>query len=469
LAGAPAVVTSAVTGAGLVELRLALDGLLDRVPLPLSISRVRLWVDRSFTITGAGTVVTGTLTAGTLAVGDHLDILSAAGANRVTVRGLQSHGRSDQRLIPVRRVAVNLRGVPADQVRRGDALVTPDSWPTGRLIDVRAVSGAPLTEAPERVTVHVGTEAVPARLRPFDGTHARIALARALPLVLGDRVVLQHPGTRRVLGGALVLDADPPTLTRRGAGRARLSALQGRSVHGDAIVEVARRGAVPLERLHRWGVVTAEDATPPDGVHEWQGWWVHDAALRTWQHRLRGELAARVERDPLDPSISRGATVDLLGLPDPSLVDLVVSDTGLEQHEGRIWEPATRTELGPADTAVSILETRLRAAPFDAPDAGELTALGLGVRELAAAERAGRVLRLTDGIVLLPSGPAQAMHALSGLPQPFTTSQARQVLGTTRRVTIPLLEHLDVRGWTRRVDGAHRQVVRAESAEVPDP
>jgi selenocysteine-specific elongation factor len=74
--------------------------------------------------------------------------------------------------------------------------------------------------------------------------------------------------------------------------------------------------------------------------------------------------------------------------------------------------------------------------------------------------RSGRLLRLPDDVLLLPTGPAMAMRVLARLPQPFTLSEARQALGTTRRVAVPLLEHLDGRGWTRRVDGSHREVVR---------
>jgi selenocysteine-specific elongation factor len=119
-----------------------------------------------------------------------------------------------------------------------------------------------------------------------------------------------------------------------------------------------------------------------------------------------------------------------------------------------------RDDLGRAEAAVGELEARLRAEPFHAPEADDLSALQLGARELAAAERAGRVLRLRDGVVLLPTAPALAMRELARLDQPFTTSQARQALGTTRRVAIPLLEHLDSRGWTRRLDAGHREVVR---------
>jgi selenocysteine-specific elongation factor len=98
--------------------------------------------------------------------------------------------------------------------------------------------------------------------------------------------------------------------------------------------------------------------------------------------------------------------------------------------------------------------------PFSAPEADELTALRLGPRELAAAERVGRLLRLDGPVVLLPTAPALAMRELARLDQPFTTSQARQALSTTRRVAIPLLELLDARGWTRRLDAGHREVVR---------
>jgi selenocysteine-specific elongation factor len=90
----------------------------------------------------------------------------------------------------------------------------------------------------------------------------------------------------------------------------------------------------------------------------------------------------------------------------------------------------------------------------------------LGARQLAAAERAGRVLRLRDGIVLLPAAPALAMRELARLPQLFTTSQAREALGTTRRVVIPLLEHLDARGWTRRLDAGHREIVARSNQSV---
>ena len=115
-------------------------------------------------------------------------------------------------------------------------------------------------------------------------------------------------------------------------------------------------------------------------------------------------------------------------------------------------------DLGAAEAGLAEVVAQLERSPFLAPEKPDLDRWGLGVPELAAAERTGRLVRLAPDVVLLPSGPAQAMRVLAGLSQPFTTSEARQALATTRRVAIPLLEHLDRRGWTLRLDGGHRRV-----------
>ncbi|MEE6136049.1 selenocysteine-specific translation elongation factor [Mycobacterium sp. 050128] len=457
LRDAPGVVVSAVDGTGLTELRATLDRVLEQLPAPETTARVRLWVDRSFTITGAGTVVTGTLAAGTVARGDRLNVLGADRPQSVVIRGLQSRGEPYPTLGPVARVALNLRGVSRDVIHRGSALVTPGAWASTGTLDIRRTAGGPLTEAAARLVVHVGTAAVPARMRPFDDDHGRLTLDRALPLVLGDRLVLRDPGGQRVLGGALVLDADPPVLRRRGDGTRRAAALSAMDAAGDVGAEVARRGAVRESHLRRLGFLSS---ATPESVRVLDGWWVHAATYEAWQQRLRAAVEELHARDPLAEGLSRGGARDLLALPDESLLDAVTRDAGLEQRGGHIRVPGARDDLGLAEAAVGELEARLRAEPFRAPEADDLSALQLSARELAAAERAGRVLRLRDGVVLLPTAPALAMRELARLEQPFTTSQARQALNTTRRVAIPLLEHLDARGWTRRLDAGHREVLR---------
>lgn len=456
---APAVVVSAIDGTGLTDLRATLDNVLAQMPSPTVTGRLRLWVDRSFTVRGAGTVVTGTLGAGTITQGDRLELLGLASPRYVTVRRLESRGTPHRSLGPVDRIAVNLRAVASDEIRRGDALVTPGAWPMTSTIDVRHTAGTPLPEVPEHLTMHVGTAAVPVRLRSFNDDHARLVIERRLPLVPGDRLVLRGPGGNHIVAGAQVLDADPPALRRRGDGARRTQVLADMNPGGDITAELARRGATPEQRLRQLGLLPTTTSSPPDGTRVINDWWVHTPTYEAWQQRLRTALHELREHDPVAAGISRGAARDLLTLPDERLLDAVVADAGLKYEGGYIRLPRSRGDLGPVEASVAQVEDRLKTNPFRAPETADLTALHLGARELAAAERAGRILRVGAGIVLLPTAPALAVTELAKLEQPFTTSSARRALGTTRRVVVPLLEHLDARGWTRRLDPGHREVV----------
>lgn len=458
LRDAPIVPVSAQSGDGIPELVNALDRVLAETSKPLPSRRIRLWIDRAFTIKGAGTVVTGTLAAGTLATGDRLSLHGAGRTVDVSIRGLQQHGASVDTVGPVSRVAINLRGVHADAVHRGDALVTPRTWQLTQSVDLRRGSGPALSDLPDQVIAHIGTMALPARLRPFDDGTARVTLGRAIPLTTGDRMILRGNGSRQLVG-VQAIDVDPPVLARRGAGRRRGAELAALPANGDVRVEVSRRGAVSRDHLERLGIWIPE--IPPAGVLVHDEWWIDDDALTEWAAALRDAVTVDRGRNPLSAGLSRGAAIDALGLPDPALLDVVAATAGAIQRDAALTISATGDDLGAAERAVATLESRLGEAPFASPEAGELLALGLDNRALAAAERVGRLIRLPDGIVLLPTAPALAMRELSRLSTVFTTSDARIALGTTRRVAIPLLEHLDERGWTKRLDAGHRTVVRA--------
>ena len=214
VAVAETVLVSGSTGDGIPDLRAALGRLAAAAEQPDAGSPVRLWVDRSFTIRGAGTVVTGTLEAGTIRVDDVLVLRD----RQVTVRGLQSCGQQVGGVSGPARVGVNLRGVAAAEVVRGDALLT-ESWPAATaLLDVTTGPGAG-ERLPRVLTLHVGTAALPVRTQRLTDGHIRLRLPRHLPLVRGDRAVLRDPGLREVLAGVEVAVVDPPTRHDRRADR----------------------------------------------------------------------------------------------------------------------------------------------------------------------------------------------------------------------------------------------------------
>ncbi|MBO0891722.1 MAG: selenocysteine-specific translation elongation factor, partial [Acidothermales bacterium] len=212
LAGPRSVAVSSVTGAGFDDLLAELTRLTDALPPPDPDADVRLWVDRSFTVAGAGTVVTGTLSAGTLHVGDELVVASTGRA--VRVRSLQSLERPHDEVAAFARVAVNLRGVDRAEAGHGDALLTPGRWLTTDLAD--AVVSADPGQLRGDLTVHVGSAGVPVHVRPLGATSARLRLRRPLPLRAGDRLLVRDPGGHRVLARADVVDPRPPGLRRRG-------------------------------------------------------------------------------------------------------------------------------------------------------------------------------------------------------------------------------------------------------------
>lgn len=457
IGSAPAVIVSSTTGDGLDQLRSRLDEVLSSAARPADADPVRLWVDRAFSLRGAGTVVTGTLGSGQLHREQRLQMLGEDVDATVAVRGLHTHGSDVDALGPINRAAINLRGAATEQLGRGDVLLTPGAWHLSDTLDVRHTTGADLSHAPQRVTVVVGTAAVAARCRRFGDDHARLTLDRQLPLRIGDRLLLRHSAGHTVLSGAQVLDVAPPSLSRRGEGRRRTVTLAGMSAAGDLAEEVRRRACITAASLRRMGVPVPDEL--PAQVRQLGDWLVDAEQVTRWAQQLRDAVEDHLRQDLLSGGLSAGAAADHLTLPDRALLGPLISQADLHQVAGLITTGTDQRDLGTAETSMAVLERELAAQPFHAPEAYRLTELGLGERELAAAQRQRRLLRLAAGVVLLPSAPERAVRELAALEQPFTVSAARQLLGTTRRVAVPLLEHLDSAGMTRRVDASLREVL----------
>ncbi len=441
----PGVAVSAVTGLGVAGLTAALEALLAGLPAPDTEAPVRLWVDRAFPIRGAGTVVTGTLAAGSVATGDRLSL----GGREVGVRGVHSLGRPVQRAAATARVALNLRGVAVEDLSRGDALLTPGAFRDTAEVDV-VLAREPEDRLPAEAVLHVGSAAVAVRVRPLEGTALRLRLASALPLRVGDRVLLRDPGARRVLG-ADVRDVAPPELRRRGAARQRAAELEEQDTgSAGATADLTRR------RIMRADDFTAMGWPVPDDAVRAGPWLLAPGLVETLARRVPGLVAAHRQAYPLEPGPPVAVVRRELDLPDDDLVRLAVRPP-LALREGRVVVAAAG--LPPAvQRAVDAIRARLAGDPFAAPDAEELRAARLGPRELAAAARDGQLVRIAEGIYLAPGVERLARERLAGVPAPFTLSQARAAWGTSRRVAVPLMEWLDARGVTERLPDATRRL-----------
>jgi selenocysteine-specific elongation factor len=474
LGAVEAVPVSAVTGAGLDDLRAALDRLVTALAEPPLMSTgpapVRLWIDRSFTIRGAGTVVTGTLPAGTVSNGQEL-VLAPAG-RAVRVRGLEALGEPAETVSGVARVALNLRGIPADLPARGMALIEPGRWTLTSELDVRVTAQAadPHPKFPPSLLVHIGSARTEARVRALggDSLYARLRLKDPLPLHAGDRVILRDPGAAGLaIYGATVLDPFPPPLARRGAGAAAVRELSAWPDTPAAADLLRRHKLLRAPQLAAAGLAGLPAPMAGD--------WLADPEHWAW---LRAELpravAAFCAKDPLAPGMPAEAARAALSLPSRDLVaplatDAVVLDGAYlriftkqaPDADGTAAAGAARPagQLPPriADAVRAVLDD-LAGDPFAAPDTERLRALGLDARALAAAARVGLLLRVADLVVLAPGADQAAAEVLAGLEQPFTTSQARQALRTSRRVAIPLLEYLDRTRVTERLPGDLRRI-----------
>ncbi|MEA2156859.1 MAG: selenocysteine-specific elongation factor [Solirubrobacteraceae bacterium] len=228
--GAEVVAVSALAGAGLDDLRAALDRAVADAPSRGAVEGepVRLHVDRSFTLRGIGTVVTGTLWSGSVAAGDHVEILPAG--LRARVRSVQVHDEQVERAAAGQRVALNLVGVSRRDVSRGDVVVAGGSLKPAYIVDAALdlEAGVPPIESGTRIHVHHGTRESPGRVYPLGDGRAQLRLESPIVAARGDRLILRRLAPPDTIGGGVVVD---PAARRHGPGR---SSNKGPAVLADA-------------------------------------------------------------------------------------------------------------------------------------------------------------------------------------------------------------------------------------------
>jgi len=423
LAGAPVVEVSSTTGEGLDVLRRALDDLVAATPSAPDRDRPRLWIDRVFAARGSGTVVTGTLTGGTVAVDDRVDV----GARRLParVRGLQTLGHAVDVIGPGHRVAMNLAGVEHHLLARGDAVVRAGQWHWTRTVDAELHVLPSLDHAVSRrgaYVAYVGSAEIPARMRVL-GTEAldpgarnavRLHLATDVPLLPGDRFVLRESGRSETVGGGEILDVAP----RRRASQAR----PDRSV--DRVID--EHGWIDVELLER---LTGERRTPTVGRHV--------VAPRAW------EAAAEALRRRIGEAGDAGVDVASLDEHARAALEAALARGEVEVVGDRVRHP------GVVDPLAGHPEIeRLRAGGLAPPDPevldrGQLREL---VRRGVLFERDG----LWFHVDALDLAGRAAARLLATSPEGFTMAMFRDTLGITRKHAVPLATELDARGITRR-------------------
>ncbi len=466
LAGSPVVPVAAPEGRGVAEVRAALRAALATGAPPADAGRPRLWVDRSFIISGAGTVVTGTLTGGRLAVGDTVAVWPGAAETRV--RSIQSHEHARDHAEPGSRTALNLVGLERHDIARGAMIGLPGQWRTTdrALVALRTVRtlDEPL-ESRGAYHLHVGSGAWAVRmrvLRPPEEAQPGVALLRLptrLPLQMGDRFILRDVGRRAVVAGGRVLD--PAALAGndnewRHAAAGLLAALDGSpGERAAALLEV--RGSAARDDL---AADSGGGAVPSDSV-------VEGVALAAHRRRELVDAISGAVRDyqgahPLRAGIPKATVATALGVPlaqvdwlageVPELVDDGATlrthdfDQGWGEPDRQTWEKARSVLLGEG---------------LAVPRASQL---GLGDELFHAALRRELLVKVGDDLVYLPEQLTEAVERLTALGDGFSVAEARDALTVTRRHAVPLLEHLDRTGVTVR-EGDLRRIRRPRSGE----
>jgi selenocysteine-specific elongation factor len=448
LAGAPVVECDSMSGRGVADLRTALDAALAAAADPADLDRPRLWIDRVFAARGAGTVVTGTLTGGSLAVDDEVEV--GAPGRRARVRGIETAHRRVQEVRPGARVALNLAGVDHHEVARGDAVVAPGQWRSPEVLDVaiRLLSGSSLRRR-ARVQCHVGSGEREGRLRLLDsgGRFARLRVVGApVPLAPGDRIVLRDPGRRCTIGAAEVLDVAPTGNATNAATRLELE-LGPRLLAASPWLLVAELGPLTGAGARDAGALAAELVDQGDAflVGDWLV--AADEVRRTRKVAVEA-VTSHHQTHPLEPGLELPALARAVSLDADRVSAALAGLDGLVVEHGIVRAAAHRSRTVDAPEAQRVISA-LMATPFAPPDPESIGADRGLVRNLV---REGALVDL-DGVVLaapaLADARARVQTALRERGS-LTVADVRDLLGSTRKFVVPILNRLDAEGVTRR-------------------
>jgi selenocysteine-specific elongation factor len=466
--GAPVVSFSAVSGEGKDELLEALDVTLDAATPRPDLGRPRLPIDRVFTMSGFGTVVTGTLVDGSLSIGEDLEVVPSGRA--VRIRGLQQHNRKVETASPGSRVAANVTGAEKHELARGDVLARPKTVAATRRVDanVRVLASAPqpLRHAAQ-LLLHTGTAEVACRVILLEGDQidagaqgwVQLYLDRPVAAAEHDRFILRIPSPATTIGGGSLVDVSPRKHSR----------------HDSAVRESLERraaGNVLQEELHKYprGVTVAAllkaTMAPEADVAALNarriGDWLYDIGIwRAIADRATRELEAYHGAHPLRGGMAREELRSRLGVPPgafQSVVQGLVEDGRIEERDGAVAAPGHRVDLHAGDGPAAALLDLLGRRPFAPPSLTEaIEQAGASPEVVRALAQQGAIVRVSDDIAFTKDGYEAAVAMVKEIVSSsgsITVAQLRDRMGASRRPVLALLEHLDAQRVTRRVGDA---------------
>lgn len=490
LADAPILRVSAKTKTGLDALAASLQSLLSEKPSRPDLNRPRLPIDRVFSMPGFGAVVTGTLTDGALALGDEVEILPSEQKGRV--RGLQTHKKKEDRAAPGSRTAVNISGIAAEKIQRGEVVVRPNQYQPTRRVDARLRllkdASAPLKHGAE-VKVFLGAAETIAAVRvlgadelaPASEGWAQLELRDPLVAVRGDRLILRRPSPTETIGGGVIADPHPKGRHKR-FDEATLSSLESlaRGSPADVLLEaaLALSPASAKEVMARSGLeseaaVSAMNELLANGtlVNLDGGEWRTDSllmpasrwdALQDKTLQIVGEyhksfpLRKGIPREELKSKLKLAPRVFNAGLA------LIANRKLVDENGAFVALPAHTVRLDAAQQVkVKALMRRFEADPSAPPSVKESQA-EVGEEVYNALIEMGELTAVSQEVVFRSKDYAamtEKVKSFIAQNGQTTLAEVRDLLGTTRKYAQALLEHLDAVGVTVR-DGNARRLKR---------
>jgi selenocysteine-specific elongation factor len=441
LQGWPVVPVSAITGLGMESLVEHLASAVDQADEHAD-GPLRMWVDRSFTVSGAGVVVTGTIARGEVAPGDDVEILPSGQSDRV--RGLHHHDRRVDHSVAGSRTAINLQSAKLASVSRGSLICAPGSITVSAGVLARLDAARRFEEIPPRGAFHfhIGTAHSPATIRRLHGTDTYlITLDTTLPVAMGDRFILRDSGRQAVVGGGRVLDPRPENRVTPDQIDILRSAVDGSAAEmADALLAV--RGITSIVAL----IQATGGGSPSIGLRAGGTVLSQDAAQNIVERSIR-IVSEYHERHPLRPGIPKPELATQVGV-EPEVIDVAVDQSeSLGQSDGAVrLADFTNMLTSSQEAEWSAVRSRLEDS-FDVP---RMRAIDLSDEVLHALIRRGDLVQVASDLVFTRTQVDEIYRQIVDLPDGFTVGQFRDSFGMTRRQAVPTLEWLDKSGWTRR-------------------